>query len=139
MARCRRETERVLVQYQSTGSQASYGLVVLIGQQSAGEPQAVVEIDREAGTAAAMVSFIAELEQLRDSDILAEVIFIIDRRYTLLALNPSSSVMLIAETFSGSMSGSRISQAKSALGLFLHSLPIGTRFNGTACTRGLMN
>jgi len=67
-------------QFNSNKHASSTGLVLLIGQQKASDPQAVVEIDREAGTSVAMVSFIAELEQLRDADIIAEIIFVVDRR-----------------------------------------------------------
>lgn len=69
-----------VVQFDSSKHASGTGLVVLIGQQKAGEPQAVIEVDREAGSAVAMVSFIAELEQLRDSDVIAEVVFVVDRR-----------------------------------------------------------
>jgi hypothetical protein len=57
-----------------------------------------------------MVSFVPQLDHLRDADVIAELLFVVDR--------------------SGSMSGGRIDQAKNALALFFHSLPVGTRFNG---------
>ncbi len=89
----------------------SMGLVVLLGQlELRGEPQAVAEVDPVAGSAVAMVSFVLQLYHLRDADVIAELLFVVDR--------------------SGSMLGGCIDQAKNALALFFHLLPVGTCFNG---------
>ncbi|ELR11799.1 von Willebrand factor type A domain containing protein [Acanthamoeba castellanii str. Neff] len=98
------------LQFDSKTHASSTGLVVLLGQlESRGEPQAVAEVDPVAGSAVAMVSIVPQLDHLRDADVIAELLFVVDR--------------------SGSMSGGRIDQAKNALALFFHSLPVGTRFN----------
>lgn len=128
------------------------------GKSEAGDSSRGVVRDKEA---VIMCSFYPQVET--EDDTITEIIFLVDRRYTLallfvslisplslpsplslllslpLALTPfpfplslQTRLTTLRKNHSGSMSGSRMNQCKSALQLFLRSLPLSTKFNSTS-------
>ncbi len=59
-------------------------MVLLIGQERPHDPHLTIEIDnsaRDSGTAVAMLCLYPQLDFLRDTDVITETIFLVDRRY----------------------------------------------------------
>eukprot|EP01097_Dermamoeba_algensis_P005240 TRINITY_DN3329_c0_g1_i1.p1 TRINITY_DN3329_c0_g1~~TRINITY_DN3329_c0_g1_i1.p1 ORF type:complete len:792 (-),score=164.49 TRINITY_DN3329_c0_g1_i1:28-2403(-) len=101
----------------SENTNVGYPVNLSINFEDSSQPQARLEAEvvgqvldgqsNEQTEDALMISFVPKIES--EEDVICEVVFIVDR--------------------SGSMSGSRMEQAKNALQLFLRSLPLNTKFN----------